>query len=57
MITERTYHQEDLTFGVCTSCGEVSNEIVRGDGRCVECIEADIFYEETMNGCDDEWWK
>ena len=49
-MEERTYKLHELKKGKCTSCGEKSNEIVIGDGRCVDCIEAERFYEETMKG-------
>lgn len=48
MITEKTYSEHDLEEGKCTSCGEQSSEILIGDGRCVDCIEAEAFYDETM---------
>lgn len=50
MIKTTTYEYSDLESGVCTSCNERSNEIVVDDGRCVDCVEADNFYEETMKG-------
>lgn len=48
MKTEITYSEFDLTNGICKSCGEKSNEILIEDGRCVDCIEADKFYIESM---------
>jgi len=50
METETIYYPEDLEKGTCTSCDEESNEILIGDGRCVDCIEEEKFYEETMKG-------
>jgi len=50
MITETTYSEHDLETGKCTSCGEQSNEILIGDGRCIDCIESEEFYEKTMKG-------
>lgn len=50
MIKTRTYQNHELTNGVCSSCGEQSHEILIGDGRCIDCIESDRFYEETMQG-------
>lgn len=50
MVIETTYKINDLTYGICKSCGEKSNEIVIGDGRCLDCLEADNFYEITMKG-------
>lgn len=55
MIKETTYHQEELRHGVCRECGEESDEILKGDGRCVDCIAADILYEETMNMSDEDF--
>lgn len=50
MIETTTYSERELETGKCTSCGEESNEILIGDGRCIDCIEADEFYEQTMKG-------
>ena len=47
---ERVYTTNDLKEGKCTSCGEQSNEILIGDGRCLDCVEEQNFYEETMRG-------
>jgi len=54
MITETTYKTTDLSTGICHSCGEESNEILLKDGRCVDCIEAEKFFNETMEGVYDE---
>ena len=48
MIEETIYSLDDLEHGVCTSCGEETDEILIGDGRCLDCIEADKFYNMTM---------
>jgi hypothetical protein len=48
MIYETLYSHSDLEFGVCRECGQHSHEILKGDGRCVECIDAALFYEMTM---------
>jgi hypothetical protein len=45
---EITYLDFELHEGKCSSCGDVSDEILIDDGRCVECVEADRFYESTM---------
>lgn len=40
-------------------CGEKSNEILKGDGRCIDCIEAEKFYEMTMHPekyNEDPYW-
>jgi hypothetical protein len=50
MIKEITYGPADYKKGKCTSCGEMSDEILIGDGRCIDCIEAERFYEDTMKG-------
>ena len=50
MKTEITYSEFDLESGVCTSCSEQSDEILIGDGRCVDCIEEQKFFEESMKG-------
>ena len=52
MITETTYGPHDLESGTCISCGEKSDEILIGDGRCVGCIECELFYKMTMNMID-----
>lgn len=51
MIEERTYSRADLEPGICCSCGEKSEEILIGDGRCLDCIELEIFYNQTMKEC------
>ncbi len=48
MKSETTYGPSELKKDRCKSCGEKSNEIVIGDGRCVECIEEEKFFNETM---------
>lgn len=50
MITETIYSDFDLKKGICKSCQEPSNEILIGDGRCIDCIEEEKFFEETMKG-------
>lgn len=50
MMEETTYSPAELTSGTCTCCSEYSDEILIGDGRCVDCIEAEKFYDETMKG-------
>ena len=47
MITETTYSPYDLKSGTCISCGEKSDEILIGDGRCINCIECELFYKMT----------
>ena len=49
MITERTYKPFNLHHGICSSCGEESDEITK-EGLCVDCVEAELFYQETMKG-------
>lgn len=55
MIEETIYLPCELEHGECRQCGEESDEILKGDGRCVDCIEADKFYEETM-ASEDEYF-
>lgn len=52
MKTETTYTPADLHHGTCEWCGEESGEIVTTeDGeKCIDCIEEEKFYQETMNG-------
>lgn len=47
MIVERTYHPSELHHGVCSYCGDESDEITK-EGLCVDCVEAELFYQETM---------
>lgn len=57
MITETTYDNSDLDRGKCKSCGEKSDEILIGDGRCIDCIEAQKFEDESnriWNGDSDD---
>lgn len=48
--TETTYSPLELEKGKCKCCLEKSNEILIGDGRCVDCIEEENFYNNTMKG-------
>jgi hypothetical protein len=50
MITETTYTKFDLEFGKCTCCCDETDEIVIDDGRCIDCVEEEKFFEETMRG-------
>lgn len=50
MESETTYSEQDLESGKCKCCDEQSNEILIDDGRCIDCIEEQKFYEETMKG-------
>lgn len=50
MITETTYTQSDLESGKCRCCSEQSDEILIGDGRCIDCIEEENFFNATMKG-------
>ena len=49
MIKEIAYHPSELHHGVCSYCGDESDEITE-HGLCVDCVEAEIFYQETMKG-------
>lgn len=50
MKTETTYQETELDRGKCTCCGEVNDTIVIDDGRCVDCIEEEKFFDTTMGG-------
>ena len=52
MIQTTTYSPFDLTTGTCPCCGDESNEIYVDDpeGRCINCIHDQDFYEMTMEG-------
>jgi len=57
MTTETTYDSSDLESGKCKSCGDKTDEILIGDGRCIDCIEAQKFEDETYriwNGGDED---
>ena len=36
-----------LVEDVCSYCGDESDEITE-EGLCVDCVEAELFYQETM---------
>ena len=46
MITETSY--SGLIHGVCDRCGEESHEIDPRTGWCIDCIEEERFYQESM---------
>ncbi len=50
MKIETIYSVHDLESGTCTSCSEKSGEVLIDDGRCIDCIEEQNFYEMTMKG-------
>jgi hypothetical protein len=50
METETTYSEFDLEHGICKCCNEESDKILIGDGRCIDCIEEEKFFNETMKG-------
>lgn len=50
MKTETVYSIDDLESGKCTSCDEKSDEILIDDGRCIDCIQEQMFFDETMKG-------
>ena len=50
MTTETIYTPYEPTSGHCRACGEESYEILIGDGRCLDCIEDEKFFKETMKG-------
>lgn len=62
MIAEETYSYNDLESGTCRCCGEQSDEILKDDGRCIDCIEKEKFIGMTMSDWDsydaedlDDW--
>lgn len=57
MTTETIYEPWELCYGVCSSCGEESDEILIGDGRCVNCIETEKFYNKSMEDYEEVSFK
>lgn len=57
MTTETIYEPWELCYGVCSSCGEESDEILMGDGRCVDCIETEKFYNKSMENYEEVSFK
>lgn len=39
--TKKNWKSSQLTEGLCFRCGEYSDKIVKNDGRCVYCYEAE----------------
>ena len=39
----------DLMHGICEHCGQESTEIDPHTGWCVDCIDAEQFYNDSMN--------
>ena len=50
MIIEICYDRGTLKSGKCLRCGEESSEINPTTGWCIDCIEEERFYQETMRG-------
>ena len=48
MEFETIYNSDDLIYGVCERCGEESHEIDPDTGWCIDCIEEERFYQESM---------
>lgn len=48
------YNPFDLEKGKCTCCSEISEEILIEDGRCIDCIEDEKFYNMTMQNQKSE---
>ena len=48
MIIEKTYSPNDLVHGICPCCGEESSEIDPRTGMCIDCIEEERFFYESM---------
>lgn len=46
------YNKNYLKHGVCRCCKK-SRNIIKGDGRCIGCIEEELFIQSTIvEGCD-----
>lgn len=45
-----TYSQFELESDRCQCCGEKTDEILINTGTCIDCIEEQKFYDETMKG-------
>lgn len=52
MIQTTDYFDRDLVDGECRSCSE-QTRVVKGDGRCPDCIEEQKFYDATMSGLNN----
>lgn len=52
MLEERIYYPNDLRYGKCSCCGQESSEIAKYDTRCVDCIEMQLFEDETRRAID-----
>ena len=39
--TKKTWRKSQLTEGLCFRCGEYTDKIIKNDGRCVDCYEAE----------------
>lgn len=48
MVSETIYNAEDLMYGICEICGIESSEIDPITGCCIDCIEEEKFYQESM---------
>lgn len=45
---EVQFNKKDLIFGKCRCCGESSDEIIRQDGRCIDCFTEEQFELQTQ---------
>lgn len=50
MIIEICYDHGTLKSSKCLRCSEESSEIDPTTGWCIDCIEEERFYQETMRG-------
>lgn len=48
MEIDFTYSEWELKTGICKCCGDESDEIVKGTGRCVDCINDIAFMESEL---------
>lgn len=39
--TKKAWKKTQLMEGICFRCGEYTDKIVKNDGRCVHCWEAE----------------
>lgn len=55
MIIETIYSPYDLVQGICKCCGE-STKIDPITGMCPDCIEEEIFHQESMKYNQGPQW-
>ena len=40
-MAKKTWRKSQLTEGLCFRCGEYTDKIIKNDGRCIHCYEAE----------------